>query len=190
MTRSTTIAPDQDTCGGEPGLPTVLARLRATAEAAGIVIFDELRAPWPDDNVGAYVSGRGFAAFNPCLDDDGLRADLIAFVIALTYSMAPRYRGPGHVDTPAGYLLVTCERMPDPTAGPGRLARIMAEQCGRNTGSATFRIICPAANAADRPCCPASACAPRRPGFRPVGVGSGRRTRCRGTGGCRPRRGT
>jgi hypothetical protein len=148
MTHSTTIAPAEDTRGGEPGLPTALARLRATAEAAGIVIFDELREPWPDDNVGVYVSGRGFAAFNPSLADDGLRADLIAFVIAVMYSMAPRYRGPGHVDAPAGYLLVTCERLPDPTAGPGRLARIMAEQCGRNVGSATFRIIRPAADAA------------------------------------------
>ncbi len=148
MSHSTTIASAEGAPGGQSGLPTALARLRATAEAAGIVIFDDLREPWPDDNVGVYVSGRGFAAFNPALDDDGLRADLIAFVIALTYSMAPRYRGPGNVDAPAGYLLVTRERLPDPTAGPGRLARIMAEQCGRDAGSATFRIICPTADAA------------------------------------------
>jgi len=148
MSHSTTIAPAGGAPGGQSGLPAALARLRATAEAAGIVVFDDLREPWPDDNVAVYVGGRGFAAFNPALDDDGLRADLIAFVIALTYSMAPRYRGPGHVDAPAGYLLITRERLPDPTAGPGRLARIMAEQCGRDAGSATFRIICPAADAA------------------------------------------
>jgi hypothetical protein len=148
MSHSTTIASAERTHDGEPGLATALARLRATAEAAGIVVFDDLREPWPDDNVAVYVSGRGFAAFNPALNDAGLHADLIAFVIALTYSMAPRYRGPGHVDAPAGYLLITRERLPDPTAGPGRLARIMAEQCGRDAGSATFRIICPAADAA------------------------------------------
>src|SRR5260370_29689185 len=80
MSHSTTIASAGEAPGGQSGLPAALARLRATAEAAGIVVFDDLREPWPDDSVAVYVSGRGFAAFNPAVDDHGPPPDLIPFV--------------------------------------------------------------------------------------------------------------
>ncbi|HEU5028626.1 MAG TPA: hypothetical protein VFV01_27200 [Spirillospora sp.] len=97
--------------------------------------------PWPDDAIAALVTP-GHVVFNPALESDDLRADLLAFAVAISVSIVVEDTArSGYVAAPEGIVLVTRERLPEPAKGPGRLAGMFARRCGRQTKSATFRII-------------------------------------------------
>lgn len=80
---------------------TPLARLHDTARRAGIIVVDGVDDDGPllDDGTAAFVACGVCIAVSPGLGD-GLRADVLAMALALTYSMGPpqdrpsgKYRG-------------------------------------------------------------------------------------------------
>ena len=69
---------------------TPLARLHDTARQAGIIVVDAVDDDGPllDDDTAAFVACGVCIALNPGLDD-GLRTDVLAMALALTYAMSP-----------------------------------------------------------------------------------------------------
>jgi hypothetical protein len=128
--------------GGEAlRLPTPLARLYAMALHGDIdvTVHDDSTEPWPDD-IAALATYDKIVILSPSLDDD-LRADVLAFAVAVCCSIEVGDTAPeGYIAAPDGYVAIGRERLPDPPKGPGRLARLFAQQCGRDIDSATFRV--------------------------------------------------
>jgi hypothetical protein len=124
------------------GLPTPLARLYAMAMhgSINVSVYDDSDEPWPDSETAALASYDGIVILNPSLDDD-LRADVLAFAIAVCCSIVIGDTAPeGRIAAPDGYVAIGRERLPEPPNGPGRLAKLFARQCGRDIDSATFSV--------------------------------------------------
>lgn len=120
---------------------TPLARLHDTARRAGITVVDAVDDDGPllDDDTAAFVACGVCIAVNPGLGDDGLRADVLAMALALTYSMGPRKSGRlGDIAAAGGFALISRAREAEPSPGPGMLARVIAREHGRDTASAAF----------------------------------------------------
>jgi hypothetical protein len=120
---------------------TPLARLHATARRAGITVVDAVDDDGPllDDDTAAFVACGVCIAVSPGLVDDGLRADVLAMALALTYSMGPRTVGrPGDITAAGGFALISRTREAKPAPGPGMLATVIAREHGRDTASAAF----------------------------------------------------
>ncbi len=130
-----------------PCLPDVLARLYATATRLGITLLDAARdvRPWPDESTVAIVSFGEHIALGPGLDDDGLRADVLAMTLVVAAVMGDCVTGhPCGITAPAGYVLVSRTRVPRPGPGPGELATLLVRECGRDIASAAFEYTAPA----------------------------------------------
>ena len=119
---------------------TPLTRLHSTATHLGIIVLDAVDddGPWLDDDSAAIVACGELIALNPGLDDDGLRADVLAMALAVTWFSSPgetgntRYHGSKrlHPDQPhPGSRAFT---------RTGKLAAVIASQHGRDTAYAAF----------------------------------------------------
>jgi hypothetical protein len=123
------------------GLPSPLARLYSTAMQPGIVVLDAVDddGPWPDDDTAAIVACGQCVAINPRLEDDGLRADVLAMALAVTWFMSPREAGRAEdIRAAGGLVLISRTRAAEPAPGPGRLAAVIAREHGRDTTAAAF----------------------------------------------------
>ena len=123
-----------------PGLPAPLARLHATAAQLGIIVLDAADddGPWLDDDTAAIIGCGECIAINPGLQDDGLRADVLAMALAITF-MSPRKAGRARdITTAGGIVLISRTREAEPSPGPGKLAAVIARQHGRDAASAAF----------------------------------------------------
>jgi hypothetical protein len=123
------------------GLPTPLARLYSTAMQLGIIVLDAVDddGPWLDDDTAAIVACGKCIAINPGLDDDGLRADVLAMALAVTWFMSPREAGhAGDVTAADGIVLISRTRVAESSPGPGKLAAVIAREHGRDTASGAF----------------------------------------------------
>lgn len=125
----------------DPLLATPLARLYAVAAETNITVED-VGADVAGDLAGAVAAGidqqgllRGLIFLSEDLDDD-LRADILAFGIALFTGEPDRI-----TDTPNWSVGISRNRLPAAGNGIGHLAWHMLRSCGRNTASATFEII-------------------------------------------------
>jgi hypothetical protein len=84
-------------------------------------------------------------ALNPALEDDDLRADVLAMALEIAAVMTSRATGePGEVYAPGGFVVITRNRIPAPETGPGAFATLVARRCGRDTVSAAFEYYVPA----------------------------------------------
>ena len=127
----------------EPSTP--LARLHSTAAQLGIMVLDAADddGPWLDDDSAAIVVGGDVIAINPGLGDDGLRADVLAMALAITWFTSPRETGhTADITAASGFILISRTRMAGPLRGPGKLAAVIASQHGR-TASAAFEYTVP-----------------------------------------------
>ena len=125
---------------------TSLARLHTTAAHLGITVRDAADddGPWLSDDSAAIVVSGDLIAINPGLDDDGLRADVLAMALAVTWFTSPR--GSGHtrdITAASGFILISRTRVAGPLHGPGKLAAVIASQHGRVTASAAFEYTVP-----------------------------------------------
>ncbi len=94
--------------------------------------------PWLDDDSAAIVACGHLIAINPGLDD-GLRADVLAMALAVTWFTSPRETGhTGDITAASGFILISRTRVAEPLHGPGKLATVIARQHGRDTASAAF----------------------------------------------------
>jgi hypothetical protein len=87
--------------------------------------------PWPDAGTAAIVCFGERIVLGPDLDDDGLRADVLAMALIVAAVMGDR--GTDHpcaITAPAGIVHVSRARVRRP-AGPGELAILLARACGR-----------------------------------------------------------
>jgi len=135
------------TTAGVAGPATPLARLHGTASRLGIVVLDAAddEGPWLDDDSAAIVACGVCIALSPGLNDDGLRADVLAMALAVTYVMNPRASGPpGDITAAGSFVLISRTRVADPLPGLGELATVIAREHGRNTASAAFEYALPA----------------------------------------------
>jgi hypothetical protein len=120
---------------------TPLARLHSTATHLGIIVLDAVDddGPWLDDDSAAIVACGELIAINPGLEDDGLRADVLAMALAVTWFTSPRETGhTGDITAASGFILISRARVAEPLHGPGKLAGVIASQHGRDTASAAF----------------------------------------------------
>jgi hypothetical protein len=120
---------------------TSLAALRSTAAHLGITVLDAADddGPWLDDDSAAIVVCGDLIAINPGLDDDGLRADVLAMALAITWFSSARETGhTGDITAASGFILISRTRVAEPLHGPGKLAAVIASQHGRDTASAAF----------------------------------------------------
>ena len=132
------------TAGARAGSP--LARLQDTAIRLGIVVLDaaDEEGPWLDDDSAAIVACGVCIALSPGLNDDGLRADVLAMALAVTYVMNPRATGrPGDITAAGSFVLISRTRVADPLPGLGELATVIAREHGRDTASAAFEYALP-----------------------------------------------
>jgi hypothetical protein len=123
-----------------------IARLHATATRLGITVLDGAGGfgPWPGGDTAAIVSFGEHIALGPDLDDDGLRADVLAMSLIVAAVMGDRDAGhPCAITAPAGYVLISRTRGPALAPGPGELATLLACACGRDIISAAFRYFAP-----------------------------------------------
>src|SRR5882672_5099029 len=125
----------------DPMLTTPTARLCAAAARVGVEVIDAPREI-ASDTAGAVITGfdeegelHGIVAVAEDLDD-GLRADAIAFGLAMFVAEPERIMA-----VEGGFLVFSRNRIADTEPGPGHLARHMAFSCGRETRSATFEIV-------------------------------------------------
>ena len=97
---------------------------------------------YPNDGGGtaAIVADGKIIALNACLEDDGLRADVLAMALEVAIVMNNR---PGTICDPGGFVVITRNRVPAPPAGLGKFATLMARTCGRGTDSAAFEYYVP-----------------------------------------------
>jgi len=126
--------------------PTPLARLHGTAKQLGVIVVDAVDDDGPllDDDSAAIVACGDCIALSPGLEDDGLRADVLAMALALTYLMSPCETGHARDITAAGSLAVISRtRVAEPLPGPGMLATVIAREHGRDTASAAFEYTVP-----------------------------------------------
>jgi hypothetical protein len=124
-----------------PGLPAPLARLHATAAQLGIIVLDAVDddGPWLDDDTAAIIPCGECIAINPGLQDDGLRADVLAMALAITWFMSPREAGRAEdIRAAGGLVLISRTRAAEPAPGPGELAAVIAREHGRDTTAAAF----------------------------------------------------
>jgi hypothetical protein len=123
-----------------------IARLHATATRLGITVLDGVGdfGPWPAGDTAAIVSFGEHIALSPDLDDDGLRADVLAMSLIVAAVMGDHDADhPCSITAPAGYVLVSRTRGPTLASGPGALATLLARACGRNIISAAFGYFAP-----------------------------------------------
>jgi hypothetical protein len=130
-----------------------LARLHQIATRLGIVVPDCppvgacAASPWPDDSAAAVVHFGEHIALNPGLEDNALRADVLAMALIVAAVMGDVATGhPCAITAPRGLVLIFRTRVPGPVAGPGLLATQLARKCGRDTASAAFEYAVPAAH--------------------------------------------
>jgi hypothetical protein len=129
-------------------MPTPLARLYALAMEAGIeardMLLDYERSG--DDDPAAIVGCGEIIALNPALDDDDLRADVLAMALEIVACLDPASSGDGEITeiaAPGGLVIITRNRIPAPGTGPGAFATHIACRCGRDTTSAAFEYYVP-----------------------------------------------
>ena len=132
--------------GSVLSLPTPLARLYGTAMKLGIEVRDfpceDLAG---DDDTAAVVVCGATIALNPAIENDDLRADVLAMALEIAVVMTNRETGdPGEIYAPGGFVVITRNRVPAPRTGPGSLATLIARRCGRDTASAVFGYYVPA----------------------------------------------
>jgi hypothetical protein len=142
---------------------TPLARLHDTAMQAGIIVVDAVDDDGPllDDDTAAFVACGVCIALNPALDD-GLRTDVLAMALALTYAMSPGETDhPGDITAADGFVLISRTREAEPLSALGLLATVIAHEHGCGTASAAFEYTVPVFELARRAAC--TPCA-RRPG--------------------------
>jgi hypothetical protein len=119
---------------------TPLARLHDTATQLGIIVVDAVDdgGPLLDDDTAAFVACGVCIAVNPGLDD-GLRGDVLAMALALTYALSPGTLGHGGDITAAGsFALISLTRESAPVSALGVLATVIAHEHGHDTVSAAF----------------------------------------------------
>jgi len=123
--------------GNALGWPTPLACLYSIAMETGIGVRD-----YPDDDgeTAAIVADGQVIALSSGLEDDGLRADVLAMALEVAIVMTNR---PGTICDPDGFVVITRNRVPAPAAGLGKFATLMARTCGRDTDSAAFEYYVP-----------------------------------------------
>lgn len=129
------------------GLPDALASLYGTATRLGITVNngDAEVSPWPDASIAAIVGFGEHIALNPSLNDDGLRADVLAMALIVAAVMGEYDTGhPYAITAPCGLVLISRTRVRRPATGPGKLATLLARKCGRSTASAAFEYTAPA----------------------------------------------
>jgi hypothetical protein len=131
--------------GSVLSLPTPLARLYGTAMKLGIEVRDfpceDLAG---DGDTAAVVVCGATIALNPAIEDDDLRADVLAMSLEIAAVMTNRKTSdPGEVYAPGGFVVITRDRVPAPETGPGALATAVARRCGRDTASAAFEFSVP-----------------------------------------------
>jgi hypothetical protein len=122
-----------------PG-PAPFARLRDTARKLGIIVVDAVDADGPllDDGTAAFVACGVCIALRPGLDD-GMRADVLAMALALTYAMSPgKIDHAGDITAASGFVLISGTREAGPGSALGLLATVIAREHGRDTASAAF----------------------------------------------------
>ena len=131
--------------GSVLSLPTPLARLYGTAMKLGIEVRDfPCEGLAGDDDPAAVVVCGATIALNPAIEDDGLRADVLAMSLEIAAIMTNRKTiDPGEVYAPGGFVVITRTRVPAPETGPGALATAVARRCGRDTASAAFEFSVP-----------------------------------------------
>jgi hypothetical protein len=123
-------------------LPTPLARLYGLAMCFGIEVRDGGDC-WDDmehDVAALCVFGK-YIAINPGIDDDQLRAQVLAMALSILPGMTnvPECDEPGSIYTRHGYVCITFDRVPASEATSiGKVATIFARQCGLDTVSAAF----------------------------------------------------
>lgn len=122
----------------DPLLTTPEARLHALAMEVGIEVFDDL--PRADGIGGAaavfeFPDERLRVAWTTEGLDDGLRADVLAFLIALLTDPDDPVR-----HTPGSRVGVRSQRRAAAPDGVGHVAWHLAAGCGRVTRSATFDV--------------------------------------------------
>lgn len=133
---------------------TPLARLHDTAMQLGIIVVDAADDDGPllDDDTAGFVACGVCIALNPGLDDDGMRADVLAMALALTYTMGPgTTEHAGDITAAGGFVLISRAREAKPGSALGSLATEIAREHGRNTASAAFEYTVPVAELAQRP---------------------------------------
>lgn len=118
--------------GSALGWPTPLACLYSIAMETGIGVRDY---PDNDGDTAAIVADGKVIALSSGLEDDGLRADVLAMALEVAIVMNNR---PGTICDPGGFVVITRNRVPAPAAGLGKFATLMARTCGRDTDSAAF----------------------------------------------------
>jgi hypothetical protein len=123
--------------GDALGWPTPLACLYSLAMETGIGVRD---CPGHDRDTAATVADGKIVALNSGLEDDGLRADVLAMALEVAIVMTNR---PGTICDPGGFVVITRNRVPAPATGLGRFATLMARTCGRDTDSAAFEYYAP-----------------------------------------------
>ncbi len=136
-----------------PG-PAPLARLHETAMQLGIIVVDAVDNDGPvlDDDTAAFVACGVCIALSPGLDDDSLRADVLAMALALTYTMDPGTTGhAGDIAAAGGFVLISRTREAEPVSALGSLATVIAREHGRDTASAAFEYSVPVFDLARRP---------------------------------------
>jgi hypothetical protein len=128
--------------GAALGLPTPLARLYAMALHGDInvIVHDNNDGIWPSDKVAALASYDNIVILNPLLEGD-LQTDVLVFAISVCCSIVVGDTAPeGYVAAPDGYVAISRQRLAYPPKGPGRLATLFAQHCGRDIESANFHI--------------------------------------------------
>jgi hypothetical protein len=97
-----------------------------------------------DDDTAAVVVCGATIALNPAIENDDLRADVLAMSLEIAAVMTNRKTSdPAEVYAPGGFVVITLNRVPVPETGPGALATAVARRCGRDTGSAAFEFSVP-----------------------------------------------
>jgi hypothetical protein len=123
-------------------LPTPLARLYGLAMHMDFVVRDGADN-WNDlenDTAAICIFGK-YIALNPALQDDQLRAEVLAMALAVVPGMTnvPECDEVGSIYPRHGYVCSTLNRLPDSEATSiGKLATLFARQCGVDTESAAF----------------------------------------------------
>ena len=123
-----------------------VARLHTTATRLGMTVLDgaDGPGPWPAEDTAAIVSFGEHIVLGPDLDDEGLRADVLAMALIVAAVMGDHDTGhPCAIAAPAGYVLISRTRGPARPAGPGELATLLARACGRDTAHVAFRYSAP-----------------------------------------------
>jgi hypothetical protein len=118
--------------GNALGWPTPLACLYSLALETGVWVRDY---PHEDPDTAAVVADGKVIVLDSGLEDDGLRADVLAMALEVAVVMTNR---PGAICVRGGSIVITRNRVPAPASGIGKFATLMARTCGRDTASAAF----------------------------------------------------